>query len=199
MINIDIYTDGSHTPCINKKDILGYSCILVDDLKDYKLTGLINRNTVKDYFKIDVSVDKIGIEHAELIAISKAIWQFRKSKDLNIRIFGDNLGGLRKIVKFLDGGENEFKKNKLKAYRNIVAFIANTIISMRDNNCEVELFWIKSHNGTYGNELADKTVKSQFSSKAKFKDKKMNKKSKTDHFNDEKNEFYQFKIDRNII
>ena len=196
MTNIDIYTDGSHTPCINKRDILGYSCIIVGDLKDYKLTGLINRNIIKDYFKINISVDKIGIEHAELVAISKAIWQFRKSKDLKIRIFGDNLSSLKKIVRFLDN--NGEKPEKKESYKNIIKFIGNTILSMRKNNCEVELYWIKSHVGTYGNELADKTVKSHFLNKSKFKNKKMTLKSKSDLFNDEQNEFYQFKIDENI-
>ncbi|CAG7580123.1 MAG: putative ribonuclease H [uncultured marine phage] len=183
---IDIYTDASHYFGNNvKKHIFGYSGIILDDDRDYILKGTISRKTIKDYFDLKCGDSTLNIEHGEMIAIAKSLWQFRKDSH-NIRIFSDCLNALNKIETILGGGSLKKKVIKRK-FNKLLFFITNLINKIKSNGGSVELFWVKGHADCYGNEIADKAAKDMFipeveiSKMTKNQRKKFNKLGKKQH------------------
>ena len=58
--------------------------------------GSISRQTVRNYFNINCNIQGLTIEHGEMVAIAKSIWQFRNTSQ-NVRIYSDCLNALKKI------------------------------------------------------------------------------------------------------
>jgi len=166
---IDIYTDSSwfHGDRV-RKNILGYSCVIMDydGDREYVLSGSIKRQTVREHFGLKCVLNKITIEHGELVAILKSLWQFRKDS-YNIRIFSDSLFGLRKIKYLMDNGT--LQNNFVSGFLKLVQSIVKVIDKITDNGGSVELFWVKGHAGCVGNTIADKNAKKSYFPKYEIK------------------------------
>jgi ribonuclease HI len=159
---IDIYTDSSHYLHDNvKKNIFGYSGIILTDDRDFTLSGTISRKTIRDYFKLNCKLTDINITQGELIAISKSLWQFRDDS-FDLRVFSDSLNSLNYIKSVMEDGELKIAKKHKNKYSNIVKFIVKVIQRIESNGGSVELSWVKGHAGCIGNRLADRFAKRMF-------------------------------------
>ena len=155
-----IFTDGS----CDEKGLGGAGIILIDN-KIYKQKN--NFNQKLDYFEhqwceknececisLPISI-RSSIEWCELEAINNALIKIN-SKYLNnhtIRIISDSIVSINWII------EKWYIKD-LRIYK-LVKQIRKQIIKYykHNNNNTIIMQWVKSHNNTMGNELADKYAK----------------------------------------
>jgi ribonuclease HI len=137
---MEIYTDASLSK--KNKNYIGIGILFImDNDKEIKYHFDINKNIIINKYKI-----KIIIQYAELYAIKLSINLMKKLKKQysfeNIIIYTDSLNCFN-IINMKKPTTNRLKqsvKDSLKQYN-------------------IDIRWIKSHSGVYGNEIADKLSK----------------------------------------
>jgi len=147
MKKVNIYTDGRHAK--SKKHDISYGICMID-----------SSNTIKTHSgEVDVAAffekfgEYVSNPTAELYAAAKVLEIFRYAKNLHITIHSDFNGVQKWISK-----EWKAKKPYIKF---LLEYIEIYMAQLKANGSQVELKWIKGHNGHQYNELADQlcTVK----------------------------------------
>jgi ribonuclease HI len=150
---LHIYTDASYSK-EKKKDIFGMGAVIVTDDKDYKISIRVTDYYLSDYTDTE-GKRKPSIATAEAFMIYEIIKRTSHIRSKTIRIYSDSLFSLESILK-----PKTRPKHKKSSFYNIITDIRNLIKDLSKDGYKVEFRWVKAHENTYGNEVADVLAKS---------------------------------------